>query len=143
MIERLRLPDVWLIHPKRYADERGYLEVLWSEQALPDLGQFYQDNLSFSRRGVVRGLHFQSPVPQGKLVSCLTGCIWDVAVDVRPGSTTFGEWVAAELDAEVAAGNIAQFGGSQGYKLAFKFQPLEVRTSPNSFSGPWEDLEDR
>ena len=50
---------------------------------------------------------------------------------------------AAELDAEVAAGNIAQFGGSQGYKLAFKFQPLEVRTSPNSFSGPWEDLEDR
>jgi len=50
---------------------------------------------------------------------------------------------AAELDAEVAAGVIAQFGGSLGYKLAFKFQPAEVRTSPNSFFGPWEDLEDR
>lgn len=144
MIERLRLPDVWLIQPKRYTDERGYLEVLWSEQALPDLGQFYQDNLSFSRRGVVRGLHFQSPVPQGKLVSCLTGCIWDVAVDVRPGSATFGEWVAAELDAEAGTQIWVPPGFAHGFcVLSEEALVLYKNTSvydPNGqYSVRWDD----
>jgi dTDP-4-dehydrorhamnose 3,5-epimerase len=99
----LEIPDVLLLSPRVFGDERGYFLQTHSPQSMPNhpLGtSFVQDNLSFSRRGTLRGLHLQHPFAQGKLVMAVTGSIFDVAVDVRPGSPTFGRWVSAELSEE-------------------------------------------
>jgi dTDP-4-dehydrorhamnose 3,5-epimerase len=97
------LPGVLIIEPKVFGDERGFFMETWNgrryeEAGLP--GLFVQDNLSYSARGVLRGLHFQNPQPQGKLISVLRGEVFDVAVDVRVGSPTFGEWTSVTLSAE-------------------------------------------
>ena len=98
-----RLPGVVLIEPQVFADARGYFLETWSQVRYAAAGlpaRFVQDNLSFSTPGVLRGLHLQNPAPQGKLVSVLRGAIYDVAIDVRVGSPTFGQWVGAALSAE-------------------------------------------
>lgn len=92
------------IVPPRHGDARGWFTESYNRRRLAEQGidvDFVQDNHSFSaRRGTLRGLHFQvPPEPQAKLVRCLAGAIWDVAVDVRAGSPTYGQWVAAELTA--------------------------------------------
>lgn len=97
------LPGVLLIEPRRYSDERGYFQEIYQRArytaaGLPD--QFVQDNLSFSKKGVLRGLHYQHPKGQGKLVSVLHGEVFDVAVDLRRGSPTFGRWQGLTLSAE-------------------------------------------
>lgn len=97
----LELSGLKLLSPKIFGDERGYFfesyrQPLYSEAGIVEL--FVQDNISFSKRGAVRGLHYQEKPGQAKLVSCLQGTIWDVAVDIRPGSETFGKWAAVELD---------------------------------------------
>ncbi|WP_165222136.1 dTDP-4-dehydrorhamnose 3,5-epimerase [Affinirhizobium pseudoryzae] len=103
--DSLSIPDVILITPKKFGDNRGYFmetfrENLFQEQAGPV--HFVQDNRSFSAEvRTVRGLHFQlPPKAQGKLVSCTAGALLDVAVDIRQGSPTFGQYVSAELTAE-------------------------------------------
>jgi dTDP-4-dehydrorhamnose 3,5-epimerase len=91
------LPEVRLFERPVYRDTRGTFTELWREDAMPEsvgLPRFVQDNAAHSRRGVVRGLHFQNPRPQGKLVSVAVGEVFDVAVDVRMGSATFGRWAA-------------------------------------------------
>jgi len=103
MFSPLRIPDVVLVSPRRFHDERGFFFESWQQEryaagGIP--GPFVQDNVSVSQRGVVRGLHYQQPFGQGKLVSCLKGRVFDVAVDIRRGSPTFGEWVGAELSEE-------------------------------------------
>ena len=102
------LPGVLIVEPQVFGDERGYFMESWNgrryeEAGLP--GRFVQDNLSYSAHGVLRGLHFQNPQPQGKLVSVLRGQVFDVAVDIRVGSPTFGEWTGTTL----SAGNKRQF----------------------------------
>lgn len=97
------LPDVVVIEPKVFADARGFFMELFHVERFRTAGldlSFAQDNFSRSKKGVVRGLHFQEPRPQGKLVRTLRGRIWDVAVDVRQGSPTFGRWVGETLDDE-------------------------------------------
>jgi dTDP-4-dehydrorhamnose 3,5-epimerase len=94
------LPEVELIVPRRFADARGYFEELWVLTGSKRPEVFVQDNLSYSKKDVLRGLHLQHPGSQAKLVMAITGTIWDVAVDVRMGSPTFGKWVAAELSEE-------------------------------------------
>lgn len=97
------LPDVWILEPKVFGDERGYFYEAFNQQAFAALGftqQFVQDNQSRSPRGILRGLHYQIHQPQDKLVRCLRGSIYDVVVDIRRGSSTFGRWVAAELTEE-------------------------------------------
>jgi dTDP-4-dehydrorhamnose 3,5-epimerase len=106
--ERLEIPDVILVTPDRYDDERGFFSETWRQDRFAAAGidlVFVQDNQSLSRdRGVVRGLHCQiDPHAQGKLVRVVRGAIWDVAVDARRGSPTLGKWVAAELSAEASA----------------------------------------
>ncbi|MBV9076447.1 MAG: dTDP-4-dehydrorhamnose 3,5-epimerase [Methylobacteriaceae bacterium] len=96
---------VTLLKPKRHGDERGWFQETYARRRAAEGGfgeEFVQDNQSFSRpKGTLRGLHFQTPPHgQAKLVRCLRGRIFDVAVDVRRGSPTFGRWVAAELTAE-------------------------------------------
>ncbi|HXG59314.1 MAG TPA: dTDP-4-dehydrorhamnose 3,5-epimerase [Thermoanaerobaculia bacterium] len=97
------LPGVVIIEPRVFRDERGFfLETYHSERfrAAGIPGAFVQDNHSRSQRGVVRGLHYQEPRPQGKLVRCVRGSIFDVAVDIRRGSPHFGKWFGAELSEE-------------------------------------------
>ena len=94
------LPEVLLVEPKVFGDSRGFFyesfqAARYAEAGIP--GPFVQDNLSRSVRGTLRGLHFQEPRAQGKLVQVLRGAVWDVAVDVRRGSPRFGQWVAVEL----------------------------------------------
>jgi dTDP-4-dehydrorhamnose 3,5-epimerase len=104
-VERLEIPEVLLLTPKRFGDKRGWLSEVYSRRAMAEAGlpgEFVQDNQAFSpRRGTLRGLHLQlPPKPIAKLVRCIRGAIFDVAVDVRAGSPTFGRWVAAELTAD-------------------------------------------
>jgi dTDP-4-dehydrorhamnose 3,5-epimerase len=99
-VESLSLPEVKLLTLDAFADDRGFfVEVYKSENyAAHDLpSTFVQDNFSRSKPGTVRGLHFQHPHAQGKLVQVLRGRIFDVAVDIRRGSPRFGQWVGAEL----------------------------------------------
>ncbi len=103
--ERLAIPDVILVTPPRHGDARGFLSETWKQGPYAEIGipgPFVQDNHAYSAdRGVVRGLHLQiDPHPQGKLVRAIRGAIFDVAVDVRHGSPTFGEHVSAVLSAE-------------------------------------------
>lgn len=98
------LPDVLLITPAVYADDRGHFFESFNAEAWKAQGfsnEFVQDNQSFSKKGVVRGLHFQNaPYGQGKLVRVIVGKVLDVAVDLRPESPTFGKFELFELDAE-------------------------------------------
>ena len=99
---RLAIPDVMLIEPKVFGDTRGFFFESFNQRAFNDATgtnhQFVQDNHSRSTQGVLRGLHFQvSPKAQGKLVRVVRGAVFDVAVDIRPGSPTAGQWVGVEL----------------------------------------------
>ncbi|WIG98100.1 dTDP-4-dehydrorhamnose 3,5-epimerase [Myxococcus sp. SDU36] len=99
----LELPDVLLLEPKVFGDDRGFfMEMFHAARyaAVGIPGPFVQDNYSRSAKGTLRGLHFQEPQAQGKLVQVLAGAVYDVAVDVRRGSPTFGQWVAVELSAD-------------------------------------------
>jgi dTDP-4-dehydrorhamnose 3,5-epimerase len=97
------LPGCLVIEPQVFGDERGSFYESFNQDKLAAHGlapRFVQGNVSRSARGVLRGLHYQWPKPQGKLVSVLEGEVWDVAVDIRRGSPTFGQWTAAVLSAE-------------------------------------------
>jgi len=102
--KRLGIPEVILITPRVFNDERGFFKELYKVSDFSSFGIrkiFIQDNLSFSKYGVLRGLHYQiEPKAQGKLVSCLKGIVFDVAVDIRRGSPTYGKWVGIELSAK-------------------------------------------
>ena len=101
---RLAIPDVMLIEPKVFGDARGFFFESFNQRAFNDATgtnhQFVQDNHSRSSRGVLRGLHYQVQQPQGKLVRVVQGAVFDVAVDIRKSSPTFGQWVGVELSAD-------------------------------------------
>jgi dTDP-4-dehydrorhamnose 3,5-epimerase len=100
---RSAIPEVLIIEPKLSGDSRGFFTELYQSERYAACGislRFVQDNLSRSARGVLRGLHLQSPNPQGKLITVLRGSVLDVAVDVRRGSPTFGKHIAVELSDE-------------------------------------------
>ena len=100
-IVELDIPDVKLVEPRVFGDDRGFFLETWSERAFATDGidvQFVQDNWSRSTRGVLRGLHYQLRHPQGKLVRCVSGSVFDVAVDMRRSSPYFGRWVGEILD---------------------------------------------
>ncbi len=104
-IQKTKLPGVVIISPRRFGDDRGWFSETWNKHALAQIGidlDFVQDNHSFSAQiGTVRGLHYQSPPhAQDKLVRASRGRILDVAVDIRKGSPTFGQWVTEELSAQ-------------------------------------------
>ncbi len=119
-VERLAIPELILVTPPRFGDARGFFSEVFNTSRFAAAGidmAFIQDNQSFSQeRGVVRGLHCQiAPHAQGKLVRCVKGAIWDVAVDARRGSPTFGQWAAVELSAE----NWAQLWVPPGFLHGF------------------------
>ena len=97
------LRDVKLVRPRKFGDERGWFAELFNPKTFAAAGipaRFLQDNESFSRRGVLRGLHYQLGQPQAKLVRVLSGHIWDVVVDLRRDSPDFGKWTGIHLDGE-------------------------------------------
>lgn len=101
---QLAIPGVYLIQPQEFGDDRGFFFESFNQKKFDEaVGrhvQFVQDNHSKSSRGVLRGLHFQDPKPQGKLVRVTQGEVFDVAVDIRKNSPTFSKWVAEVLTAE-------------------------------------------
>jgi len=103
-INETRIPGVKVLKPTVYQDSRGFFAELFNIDEFRSLigepVQFVQDNFSFSVEGVLRGLHYQDPRPQGKLVMVLSGSIWDVAVDINKESNTFGSWVGVNLSSE-------------------------------------------
>jgi len=114
-----RIPDVLIVEPKVFGDPRGFFFESFNQKVLEaavgrDL-QFVQDNHSMSARGVLRGLHYQLPHPQGKLVRVVRGEVFDVAVDLRRESSTFGRWVGEALSAE----NKRQLWIPEGFALGF------------------------
>jgi dTDP-4-dehydrorhamnose 3,5-epimerase len=131
-----KLPGVVILEPRIFRDDRGYFYETWSRQRYADAGlpaDFVQDNVSYSIHGVLRGLHYQHPTAQGKLVSVLRGEVFDVAVDIRQGSPTFGKWEGVTLSAE----NGRQFYVPEGFAHGF------VVTSPDAIfsykcTGPYD-----
>ncbi len=125
-VTRTAIPDVMLIEPKVFGDTRGFFYESFNERAFADatgvITRFVQDNHSKSAQGVLRGLHYQIQQPQGKLVRVVVGEVFDVAVDLRRSSPTFGKWVSAVLSAE----NKAQFWVPAGFAHGF------VVTSPTA-----------
>jgi len=120
MFEPQRISEVILVTPRRFGDERGFFMETFAAERYAERGiegPFIQDNHSLSRsKGTLRGLHFQTlPTPQGKLVRCTAGAVLDVAVDIREGSPSFGQHVAAELSAE----NAQQLWVPVGFAHAF------------------------
>ena len=101
---RLSIPYVVLIEPKVFGDARGFFLESFNQRAFNEatgsIHQFVQDNHSRSSKGVLRGLHYQIEQPQGKLVRVVQGAVFDVAVDIRRSSPTFGQWVGVELSAD-------------------------------------------
>ena len=119
------IPDVLIIKGKRFPDDRGFFSEMYKEKLFADnqIPHFVQDNMSESKAGVVRGLHWQAePFGQGKLVTCITGSIIDVAVDVRPNSPHYGKHVAVKLDSREAISLWVPVGFAHG------FQSLENAT---------------
>jgi dTDP-4-dehydrorhamnose 3,5-epimerase len=101
--EPTAIPDVVLIKPKVFGDHRGFFMETWHAKVFAEAGinePFVQDNHSKSTQGILRGLHYQCKHPQGKLVRVTSGAVYDVAVDIRKGSPTFGQWVGEILSAE-------------------------------------------
>jgi len=112
------LPGCLVLEPKVFADERGYFYETWNKQVFNEIGlqvEFKQANVSSSTRSVLRGLHYQWPKPQGKLVHVLEGEVYDVAVDIRSDSPHFGRWTSVILSAE----NKRQFWVPPGFAHGF------------------------
>ena len=150
-IRRLVLPDVLLITPVRHGDHRGFFSETYSRRALADAGfdkPFVQDNHSLSgKRGILRGLHFQRPPhAQDKLVRVTRGAVFDVAVDIRKDSPSFGQWVGEELSEENWRQVLVPAGFAHGFlTLTDTAEVLYKVTSdyaPGSEGGlAWDDPE--
>ena len=133
-VQPLELPEVLHITPETHDDSRGRFLELWHGPRYADAGlgdDFRQDNLSFSTRGVLRGLHVQYPQGQAKLVSVLAGEVFDVAVDVRVGSPTFGRWVGVTLSADPLTQLYIPSGFAHGFAVLSDRAIVSYKCSDN------------
>jgi len=148
------LPGVVIVEPAVFGDDRGWFMETFNEprfhEALRGLGlpvprPFVQDNHSCSRKGVLRGLHFQrEPHAQGKLVRVVRGAVWDVAVDIRPGSPTCGQWVGVELTADNKRQVWIPEGFAHGFlaledDTEFLYKTTDVYVKPAEGAIVWDD----
>ena len=118
IVTKAPIEGLYIIEPKVHIDERGYFMETYNKRDMKETGldfDFVQDNQSMSTKGVLRGLHYQKEYPQGKLVRVIKGSVFDVAVDIRVGSPTFGKWFGIELTEE----NKKQFYISEGFAHGF------------------------
>jgi len=129
---RTAIPEVLLIEPKVFGDDRGFFYESYNERELEKLGlraHFVQDNHSRSARNVLRGLHYQIRQPQGKLVRVTAGEIYDVAVDIRRGSPTFGKWTAAVLSASNRKMCWVPAGFAHGFLVVSDHAEVQYKTT--------------
>jgi dTDP-4-dehydrorhamnose 3,5-epimerase len=142
------IPGLSIIEPRVFGDARGYFFESWSEQRYESIvkSRFVQDNISFSRRGILRGLHFQNPNGQGKLIQVLQGEVYDVAVDLRRSSPTFRKWHGLILSSE----NKRQFyippGFAHGFVVTsetalFYYKCTEAYSQKDEMALKWDDPE--
>jgi dTDP-4-dehydrorhamnose 3,5-epimerase len=147
IIETTSLPGVLLIKPDVFGDSRGYFLESWNRRRYAEAGldrDFVQDNLSLSRRGILRGLHFQNPNAQGKLVQVLQGEVFDMAVDIRQGSPTFGQWYGAILSEANHHQLWVPEGFAHGFCVTsdmalFSYKCTEFYNPATEFSLRWDD----
>lgn len=132
-VQHTEIPDVRILEPRVYGDERGYFFEAYNRAVFSTLldadPQFVQDNQSRSAHGVLRGLHYQIQQPQGKLVRVLSGEIFDVAVDIRRSSPTFGRWVAARLSAQNNLQVWVPEGFAHGFYVTSDFAEVLYKTT--------------
>jgi dTDP-4-dehydrorhamnose 3,5-epimerase len=141
------LPDVLIIKPKVFADERGFFKETYNREMLASLGiahTFVQDNHSHSNRDVLRGLHYQLGRPQAKLVRVSSGIVVDVVVDVRRGSPTFSQWIMVELSAENHLMLFAPEGFAHGFLVLsdeadFEYKCSDFWAQPEERGIRWDD----
>jgi dTDP-4-dehydrorhamnose 3,5-epimerase len=147
LITPLDLADVLLLQLDVYHDDRGAFQEVWNPTRM-NLGgrnvQWIQDNTAFSHYRVLRGLHFQRPREQAKLVTVLTGSIFDVAVDVRPGSSTFGRWVSTVLEENSGHALYLPEGFAHGYQVLSPsahvlYKCTDVYHPPSEHTVAWND----
>lgn len=146
-VESSPLPGVLLIKPAVFGDHRGFFQESWNRQKFAEHGlnlDFVQDNLSFSRQGILRGLHFQNPKPQGKLVQVLQGGVFDVAIDIRRGSPNFGHWFGTVLSAENHLQMYVPEGFAHGFYVLsetalFAYKCTDFYDSKAEYSVRWDD----
>jgi dTDP-4-dehydrorhamnose 3,5-epimerase len=131
-IQSTDIPDVLIIHLDTFSDRRGYFLELFQHQRYKELGlpaSFVQDNLAGSCQGTLRGLHYQVKQPQGKLVQVISGEVFDVAVDLRQRSTTFGKWVSVCLNAKDKQQLWIPPGFAHGYYVMSEWSEVIYKTT--------------
>lgn len=141
------IPGLLLLEPKRFGDARGWFAEIWQRERYREAGigaTFVQDNLARSAKGVLRGLHAQEPHAQGKLVQVFNGTVFDVVVDSRAGSPTFGQWEGVELDAETGAQFYVPPGCLHGYYVLsesalFSYKTTDIYSPTTEFGVRWDD----
>ncbi len=142
-----RLPGVVVLEPRVFRDDRGFFVETWNRARYAEAGlpaDFVQDNLSGSAPGVLRGLHYQHPAGQGKLVRVLRGEVFDVAVDIRAGSPTFGRWAGFVLSAENGRQLYVPEGFAHGFVVTsdgalFSYKCTAPYDPPSEGSILWDD----
>lgn len=148
-VQETELDGVLIIKPRVFRDERGHFLETWNRERYAGHGlpaEFAQDNVSRSRRGVLRGLHFQNPSAQGKLVSVLHGAVFDVAVDLRVDSPTFRRWIGVELSMENARQLWIPEGFAHGFQVLsddaiFSYKCTRVYSPDHERALRWDDPE--
>src|SRR5512140_2586812 len=143
------LPGVLLIHVDKFSDSRGSFHEAWHKERYSGLripSVFVQDNVSYSKKGVLRGLHFQNPHPQGKLVQVLQGEAFDVAVDLRADAPTFGRWFGALLSSEKGTQMFIPEGCAHGFValsdlVIFSYKCTDFYTKDCEITLRWDDPE--
>lgn len=145
--EKTKLPGVMIIQPQVFGDSRGYFMETYKKNLFAEVGidkEFVQDNESSSTKGVLRGLHFQKNHTQGKLVRVTHGEVFDVAVDVRPGSEAYGQWVGVTLSSEKKNMFYIPEGFAHGFLVLsdtaeFVYKCTDVYDPESDGGIPWND----
>ncbi|MBV7314829.1 dTDP-4-dehydrorhamnose 3,5-epimerase [Shewanella sp. NIFS-20-20] len=144
-----RIPDVKILEPKVFGDERGFFMETWNQVKFEELVtgkpiRFVQDNHSKSKKGILRGLHYQTENTQGKLVRVVSGEVFDVAVDIRRNSNTYGKWVGVYLSAENKRQLWIPEGFAHGFYVTseeaeFVYKCTDYYNSASEISIRWDD----
>jgi dTDP-4-dehydrorhamnose 3,5-epimerase len=146
-VSKCDIAGLFVLEPQVFGDSRGFFLEMWNRRRYREAGidgDFVQDNISFSKRGTLRGLHFQNPNPQAKLMQVLQGEVFDVAVDIRRSSPTFGRWYAVLLSAENKKQFYIPAGFAHGFAVVsdtalFHYKCTEFYSPKDELAIRWDD----
>jgi dTDP-4-dehydrorhamnose 3,5-epimerase len=141
------IAGLFVLEPQVFGDQRGFFLEMWNRRRYREAGidgDFVQDNISFSKKGILRGLHFQNPTPQAKLMQVLQGEVFDVAVDIRRNSPTFGRWHGVLLSAENKKQFYIPVGFAHGFAVVsetalFHYKCSEFYSPKDEMAIRWDD----